>query len=247
MFGKETLLMDDFGNESTGSKWNIYTGDTGTINVSGGCVYLNITDQSKVGEYSHETLQSSGGFESVGIEMRLRCSDDNKISSDIGGGMRVWGFRDEGVMPQVNGMQFVCFSPESNPEWSGLSALNVNDGNTSRELIEGVDIAEWHIYTILLEPGNATFIIDGSPVATFDQVTEQRLHPYASLANLKFGGGEFGNMQNWGYDDISVDEYIEIDYVHVFGIPDASVSSIIGLLLLVFHRQIGSKSSSPSL
>lgn len=147
----------------------------------------------------------------------------------------MWGFRDQGVMPQSNGMQFIYFSPESHPEWSGLSALNVLNSKASKESITGVDISDWHIYTIIREIGNATFLIDGKLVASFDQVTDQSMHPYAAIANTKFGGGEFSVLSNWGYDDISFDEHVEIDYVHLFGIPESvtpSILSILGLILL---------------
>jgi hypothetical protein len=132
-------------------------------------------------------------------------------------------------------MQFICFSPKSNPEWSGLSALNVFSSKASKESITGVNISDWHVYTIIWEPGNATFFIDGKLVASFDQVTDQSMHPYAAISNTKFSGGEFGVLSNWGYDDISFDEHVEIDYVHLFGIPETvtlSILSILGLILL---------------
>jgi len=85
------------------------------------------------------------------IEIRLNCSNDNKLDSSKGGGLMFWGWVKLGVGID-NALCFFSASPESADSY-GFWALSIVNGNlTLMEPITGIDIVDWHTYTIMWEP-----------------------------------------------------------------------------------------------
>ena len=104
--GQETLLMDEFDDpEVSRQLWepSPYVegfplqreSGTGTITFRDGYAYLNSTDQTKADKNTIAALSSLHlAYKYTSMETRLRCSDDNQLESDVGAGLKFWGFWD---------------------------------------------------------------------------------------------------------------------------------------------------------
>ena len=228
-FGEEeTLFRKDFGdNEHFTSDWSLYEQGTGSINSLNGCAFVNITDQSKAGEYSVGALQSNKMWKFAGLEIRLRCSDN------VVKGGRTWGFRDSGTQFCVDSMLFACPSPESDD--AGFCVrCGVGGTFVFREILTGVDLSEWHTYKILWEPNNGTFIIDDEVVASTDKVPKYSMVAHVAETNMANRGGKYASI------DIPYNEHIEVDYVRIFGVPEPIILSILSLNIPVVFKKLGS-------
>jgi hypothetical protein len=162
----------------------------------------------------------------AGFEIRLRCSDDNRMESDVGGGYRFWGFMD---WTAGSGLEFICASPESSADVSGFHALSSVGGYLKMwEPISEIDIRDWHTYTIIWEPENATFLVDGEIVANTTQAPRYNMNAGIENTNLALSQAVF---QSGVFERIAIpfNESIQVDYVHVFG-----VSEILPILAMIY-------------
>ena len=118
---EELLLRDDFDDPEIYNLWDKIEAGTGTITFRDGFAFLNTTNQTRADEGTAVGLwhQNRNFYRYAGVEIRLRCSDDNRMGSDIGGGWRLWGFWD---FHAPHKLFFSCASPESPPEKTGLQA-----------------------------------------------------------------------------------------------------------------------------
>jgi hypothetical protein len=226
LFGQETPFLEDFGSgKPITSDWSLYEYGTGSINAINGCAFINITNRSKAGEYSIGAMQSKEKWKYVGLEIRLRCCDDNEMNGEFGGGS-AWGFRDSGMKSCTDSILFVSHSPEHD-EKGFFARCGIGGVFVFQEQLTGVDIREWHNYTIVWEPNNGTFLIDGEVVAATDKVPSYSMIAHASIHNMATKGGTRNTV------DLSYNENIQVDYVRVFGVPEPTVLSILGIFLLV--------------
>jgi hypothetical protein len=107
-----------------------------------------------------------------------------------------------------------------------------------REPVTGIDMREWHTYTIIWDKNNATFLIDGEVITTTNRTpsSSQRLVILANSGRWSKDGpygmliGGFGYV-NW--IDLKYDEQIQVDKVRVFSVPETTTISIIAILSLL--------------
>jgi hypothetical protein len=204
-------------------------GQHGSFSAHNGSLFCNITEvlrtSSNWGGGGKQFSVQEHIF--VGSEMRIRLSSDNKLESDFGGGLRTWGFTTTGSQPD-NHLSFRSMEqglmpvfnrkyPEGHPIRNDLLGFRASAMITNEFVflkpIEGIDLTEWHTYTILWEPENATFLIDGVVVATTNQVPQVRMKLFLSWwagTNLTL------QTQTVGQEEYYVDEYIQVDYASVF-------------------------------
>ena len=219
-----TILRDDFDDPEFYSLWEKGEAGTGTVTFRDGYAFLNTTNRTGGEEDADAktgvTLwhKNRHPYRYAGVEIRLRCSDDNRIESGIGGGWRLWGFWD---LHATQALYFSCASPESPPDKVGLQAHSTV-GNIEKlwEPITGIDIREWHTYTILWAPSNATFLVDGEVVATTDQAPLYNMD--VAVANfhkvLALDSSSSSSCMNVPYN-----QSIQIDYIHVFNITEPNL------------------------
>jgi len=220
VFGDMTYLLVDFeeAGEELSPDWEIrvpISGDSASIN--NGYISLNITAPGTQGP--HEIFFGTPAqkpLKYMNIETRLRCSSDNKLQSDIGGGARAWGFIIGG-----RGRSMLVFSTFSNDsDWgpAGFGALSMEANQILfYQPIQGVDIREWHNYTILWKPGNATFLIDGEMVATTPNV------PSTGMTVTLWIETDLLIQKSWIKQEITFecedhvckDESIQIDHIRI--------------------------------
>jgi hypothetical protein len=226
--GEETLLRDDFDDPEISKAWSNPAG-TGTVTFRDGFAFLNTTDKSKAEQATaHRAALSTQGlrYRYTSLETRLRCSDDNRLESDVGGGLRFWGFID---FTGDKFLYFVSASPESG-ELGGFHACSGVSGMKLWEPMTAIDMREWHTYTILWEPGNATFLVDEQVVATTDQVPKYGMDFWIGNNNYEARGG-LGQGQ-LGRIDVPFNQSIQVDHVHLFRVPERTLLSTLGMLLL---------------
>jgi len=120
---------------------------------------------------------------------------------------------------------------KSDPEFQGLRAVSiVNREYRLLDPISGVDITDWHTYSVIWEEGNGTFLIDGETVATTSQVPERILEVWISNSGLRLAGPLDHVTALIG--EISTDQCMQIDYIRLFTVPDPVPTKILGLILL---------------
>ncbi len=221
-----TLLRDDFDTEDPHWDWFLHGTPAGrTINLRDGILFLNITDKNTEDQITVAALDDCLGGRGdqwlyVGVEVRLRCSDDNK---DIGGGARVWYLGDEFPQWGENSLGFDSHSPESDPPFEGLhTVVVVNGSRRMSEAVTGVDTHDWHTYTILWEQDNTTFLVDQEVIASTDIAPTVPMAIVILVENKRVGtqiGGNplpagYGNFE-WVPINMAHNVSIQIDYVRV--------------------------------
>jgi hypothetical protein len=217
------VIMSD-GFEQENVEWRRRTScrGTGTIGIYDGSMFLNLSKESNRYEFSRVWLKYGGDVEGdpwlfVGAEIRLKCSDDNGQESDItGGGMRCWGLTEGTTFPD-NSILFVSNSPES--DHPGLHVRGRIDGRRviNRPII-GVDISDWHNYTILWGPLNSTVLIDDVVVATLDETPIVPMAVYVQAGNTCFGEkGDWHQTEDiyMSYIDLEQDVWIQVESIRV--------------------------------
>jgi hypothetical protein len=210
-----TLFRDDMGEEIPDWDWEHIWGTGGHEYDGNGNLILRITRESTSQEMSLAALEDQweeSRWRYVGLEVRLRCSDDNRMVSDVGGGARCFGFYTQDLKNQL---RFTCTSPESEPEFQGLRAISIVDGkSTLNEAVMGVDISEWHTYTYLWEEGNGTFLVDGEVVATTDSPPTEPMSIFVYIANARLTG----TLDQYTINtmDLDIDAHIQVDFVRTF-------------------------------
>jgi hypothetical protein len=231
VFGEGTILWDDFDDpELSANLWLLTEDEGGSVTFRDGYAFLNVTNQTQAGKATDIAIRASPGnlpFRYAGVETRLRCSDDNKLNSDIGGGWRFWGFWD---FPGQSGLQFHSAPPESGKN-SGFHVVSGVGGTIKFwENVTGIDMLEWHTYTIIWEPGNATYLVDGDVVANTDKVYGYNMDVVIGNTNVVLESPLWWTVE----DRIHVphDTYIQIDYVHIFGITQTTILPTLCMILL---------------
>ena len=198
---RDTIFYDDFLEDQNAWNWR-----QRKFTIRDGCVFLNIT-ANRSGDAC--SILRDGYLKHGGFETRLRTS-----SLELP--MLAFGF-----YGSQTGIQFMWFSNHSTEATRGLHAFcEIDDLTAFWEPIE-INMADWHVYTIIWEPGNATFIIDGEIVARTDQVPNDALEiclycmcKASSAETLAIGGrADCGNLP--GIRMLN-DQYTQIDYIEIF-------------------------------
>jgi len=232
VFSEETLFRDDFDDPKVYNLWVNWEGGTGTVTFRDGYAFLNITEKTKAGDETDVVMSAPPGnlpHRYAGVEVRLRCSDDNRMESDVGGGWRHWGFWDA---QGHSALQFSSASPESGTDFAGFHALSAAGGMVRMwEPITGIDITEWHTYTILWEPGNGTFLVDGEVVATTNKVYESNMYVAMGNTNIALRTPYYDGQLN-GRIHVPFNTSMQVDYVHIFGIPETVLLPLLSILAL---------------
>jgi len=216
--------LDDL--ESMDSHWYWYQGGTGTRNLGGDGVYLNLTKDSSQDLHSHVILGDYQGGRDPGkgnpwlyasMEVRLRTSSDEE-------GTMFWGFADEFYNPFANCLFFMSNPPQSEPEFTGFMAAAKIGGNDTIRLhkIEGIDPTPWHNYTILWTEQNATWLVDDDVVWQILEAPPDPMSVRIEIMNERYvKSGEIG-IFNYGKDvwglpiDLEQDIQLEIEKLQVF-------------------------------
>ncbi len=196
-----------------------------SLSIRDGSLFLNLSEE--VDDWRLVKVWLDDGNEGrgkrwlyVGVEIRLRCSDDNGLESDEGRGIMFWGLVDISPGFPDNTLGFRSHSPESDPDLAGFQVYSKVDGLAEfAYLVTGIDLREWHRYTILWRPGNASFLIDDVVVASTDVVPSTPMEIAFHMENSRWGSeGVFyaGQDLYLSYLDLLEDQSIEVDHVRVF-------------------------------
>lgn len=139
----------------------MYFMPSGDYEMKDGYFFLYMNQASEE-DFSSSFLSAHYGiFQYVDVEIRLRCSDDNRLMTGTGGGQRYWGYE---TWDFDDWLTFVSLSPES-IAYSGFWASSGNRyDHDLMKSIEEVNMTQWHTYTILWEENAALFLIDGIEV-----------------------------------------------------------------------------------
>jgi hypothetical protein len=205
------------------------------------------------------------------MEVRLRCSDNNALGGALG-----WGFvhkyifedgdpLDPGLLSQATipicrAPRFECYSSESNSSLEGFwaTAWSEDEGGVIRKPITGVNLTEWHVYSINWDKGNTTFFVNGIPVAFIDRVPRWDMGVWVYLQNKIYNpdqdipiitrrlpiavasnGSLIKSIIDFGLSNSVTERSIQIDYIDAVqgleNIPEPTllpILSILGLILL---------------
>ena len=223
-----SILKDNFDNMNP--HWTEYMAGTGTSSFSNGTLHLVINDEGSVESFSHAALYDYSGKYHLdahtdttvmpwlykAMEVRLRCSNDNKMETSIGGGKWWWGFVDfvSGRVPfRKNALYFKSGSPECEEGDIGFTVESLVDSVVVfRKHLTDIDLRDWHNYTVIWNPGNATFKVDGEVVATIsgaDMVPDEPMPMYIEISNM------IGH-DPWTWMGLDHDQSIEVDYLHLY-------------------------------
>jgi hypothetical protein len=216
-----TVFRDEL--DALGPGWFDWQLGDGGANVSDGCVFLNLrTGPQYMTASSIVDFGDSGGewrmkWRYVGLEIRLRCGDDNGLSSGVGEGHRGWGFGDVYPGWPSNFLGFGSHSPGSGESLVGFYAsVGINGTMVRREDISGIDMRQWHNYTILWEPDNATFLVDGEVVLATRDVPNVPVSVFVTTQNRRDDLTPDGRIELIEFFPLKQDQWIQIDYVQVF-------------------------------
>jgi hypothetical protein len=218
-----TIFRDDMDSpDFLDSEWFVWVDGAGVVNLTDGCVFLNLGK-------NHSSNSVSGIVDLLGdwrtkwshvsVECRLRCGDDNGLRGGAGAGHRGWGLVDSNVYPDWgdNFMGFNSHSPESDKSLTGFYVLICINGSIVRqENISHIDMRQWHNYTILWEPGNATFLVDGESVLTTTEVPNV---PMAVCLVTQSRSDVLLPSRRLEWKEpliLEQDQWIQIDYVQIF-------------------------------
>jgi hypothetical protein len=228
-----TILEDNF--ETINPHWYVWEFTNGTGRLTDNeTLLLTVSNESKgldesIAALYDYTSYTPGGVaqNSVnimpwlhrGIKIRLRCNNDNGLESSIGGGQRFWGFVDfiPSRHPQKeNALFFRSKSPDCD-RGAGFMVESIVDGKlVFRKNLSGIDMREWHNYTIIWREGNATFMVDGEIVASIsepDLVPDEYMSAYILMCDIL-------SPSPYTLKNLTVDQWIEIDYIHLFYVEE---------------------------
>jgi hypothetical protein len=214
-----TVYYEGFDTDNPQAKWHL--SDTGweSAGVCGGCAYLNLsegsTDDSTCLSGVFGTLDAvtgrTGNWLYVSMDVRMRFSDDNKLGSDYGGGLRYWGL-DEQFSSPPNYIHFDNWSPEAGDRAGFAIGVDINDSRVFTADLSGIDMREWHVYTILWEPDGVEFLVDGESVGSTDRSPSVPMSPHVHIWNiLDTEGSPYLPMI-----DLEHDVWAQIDYLHCY-------------------------------
>jgi hypothetical protein len=221
------VLEEDFLTQDPHWFWPPFNHSKGTrsVTVRNGSVFLNLTDEVDGGSQTRVYMNDRGEERGnrwlyVDVEIRLRCTDDNSQNSDVGKGHKSWGLMDNHPGFPRNDLIFKSNSPESDPDLAGLQAYAKINGGSKKfsQSLVGVDIREWHNYTILWRPGNATFLVDDEVVSSTHQApsTPMAIAIHSENYAVRKNDGDISTGIGWlSFLDLEVNQSIEVDYIKV--------------------------------
>jgi hypothetical protein len=221
-----TQLRDDFDEENP--HWHWWTGGSGTGYIKDGYAYLSMSASKEGASFAAlmDPVEKIGyPWLYTGLEIRLRCSEDNGLKHGKGGGYRVWGLGDGYPQPiPNNALLFESFSSQSHPDFVGFWARSIVDNTLTLSTPLEVDMTDWHTYSILWEPGNASFLIDERIVGTTNKSPKKPLCVYTYIENAFIhetprpskGLRSYGQYR-WSHFHNSDDVSIQYDFIHLFG------------------------------
>jgi hypothetical protein len=146
--------------------------------------------------------------------MRIQVGSD---SAEVGNGTRCWGFSSGDPDTNVDFLGFSWYSPGSGDDLVGFWAQSfINDSLVDKRPIIGVDVRDWHTYTVHWGEGHASLLVDGNIVMETEHVTED------PMCLLVHGGNWAFNMPP-GQDyitavdilDLEHDAWIQVDHIQV--------------------------------
>jgi len=242
------IFFDDFDDMDNHWYWGYHPG-TGTIVVCNGYLFLNVSAASSSEEYSDAEINDIMGGRGLnwlhkGFEVRLRCSDDNTLTGEAGGGTRGWGFWNGnfghlmGETNPSNVLWFISISRHSEYPFPGFNVMSVrNDNITLTQPVEGVDMRDWHTYGIVWRDGSAQFTVDGRVVAGTDSPPDTEMGLVIWIDNYRIYWD--GTRLVRGYVDLVQDEWIQVDYVSIFEVAeDVSLGSAAMCLLGILCARV---------
>jgi len=215
------LLKDELDDlDSEDSDWFLWEETGGHVGSSDGYAYLNLDQgNSDICVSAIADLEGDWGMKwrYVTVEIRLRCGDDNGINSDTGEGQRGWGLGD--IYPDwpENFLIFNSHSVGSDESLAGFYAMvGINGSLVQQEDISYIDMRQWHNYTIIWKPENATFLVDNETVFTTQQV------PNVPVAISVIAQNRHDNLLPGGVVELKEffplrqRQWIQIDHIHVY-------------------------------
>ncbi len=212
-----TVFREDF--DTPNPQMVLRQGGTGSFLFRDGFAFLNVT-KTAAGSNSYARMENADPFGEigywpyVGMEVRLRCSDDNYLTSDVGGGWRIWILTEDWGW-QENDAQFFSISPEAGEELAGFRVISSSTESLTdfNERITGVDMREWHTYTTLWKEDDVTFLVDEDVIATTDVSSKVPMHFLMIVWNL----GAFDSAQrDYTLVELKHDVWIQVDHVRLF-------------------------------
>jgi hypothetical protein len=223
----QTIIRDEF--DAPAYHWVPWEQRSGEVFLQEGSCVLRITDEATsqhdhvaaIHDYYDHQGNRFMPWLFKGIEMKLRCTDDNAAAAEDGGGVRFWGLANliPFHLPPRNALYFWSGSPECGEEAQGFSAVSIVQGETGcRQPLPGIDVTDWHTYTILWRKGNATFLVDGDIVASTGDAPIQPMGTSVFLSNTVVGG-EVDAV------DMNASKSLEIEYIHLFYIDREGLSA----------------------
>ena len=233
--GSVTLIMDDFSTENP--YWHWLTMGSGKGYVQDGSAYLTIAvaNEGLSAAAIMDPVENIGyPWFYVGMEIRLRCSEDNGLKNGKGGGYRVWGLGDGHRQPiPNNALIFDSFSPQSHSDFVGFWARAIVNNTLTLSTLLEVDMTDWHTYTILWEPEKASFLIDEKIVGTTNKAPRTPLCVYTYIENAFIhrtpnpmqGLRSYGNFR-WTNFHLKNDVTVQYDHIYIFRKKDISLPDI---------------------
>jgi hypothetical protein len=211
----KTLFLEEYDDGQHQVAWLMQ--DEASYTIQDGYAFLRLSDKVESDRSAVMTMYGSldavtgnrGRWLYTSLEMRLKCSDDNKINSDIGGGLRYWGLAEAFSRPD-NYAWFSSWSPEAGPLVGFHTDVDVETTRVYTQDISQIDMTEWHTYTILWEPDRVEFLVDGQTVGSTDQSPSVPMFPVFTVWNL------IGLEEPLPMIDLEHNISLQIDYLKCF-------------------------------
>jgi hypothetical protein len=211
----QTLFLEEFDTDQPQVAW--VRQDEVSYTIQDGYAFLELSDKVESDNSAVITMYGSldavtgnrGRWLYTSLETRLRFSDDNKLNSDIGGGLRYWGLAEAFSLPD-NTILFESWSPEAGPLAGFRGQMAINATEVCSQQISQIDMTEWHTYTILWEPDGVEFLVDSQTVGSTDQSPSITMFPIFTVWNL------IGLEEPLPKIDLEHNISLQIDYIKCF-------------------------------
>ncbi len=212
----QTIFYEGFDTDQPQTTWDLM--HVGTVNVRDGYAFLNVTGATKETNSYAVMYCTLDAWLYASLEIRLRCSDDNKLNTDIGGGVRYWGLNYEilQLAPYAwdTSIHIQTWSPEAGSLAGFRGDVAMDSNHVYSTDLSDIDIREWHVYTILWEPDGVTFMVDGEVAGTTDQSPSAPMWSIVTLWNL-IGAEPVGPDE--GRPKMALeDAWLQVDYIKLF-------------------------------
>lgn len=228
-------MKDTFPGYEEDTRWkNEWVCGIGSLSYSAGApgfVRLLLDGPGIAGTYHNAEKKhynkKSAGFLYCDVEIRLRNSNNNGWDApDIpdpayGLGSRGWGFwNDQMDLSSANIIWFSSISPDSADALQGTQIWIVKNGKPVIIQNINIDLTKWHTYRIQWRSNYIGLFIDDveNPVA---EVTDPASIPdqplsFTAWIDNHLVEGDFYNLELGALAVPDIDQYIDIDYVHIY-------------------------------